>query len=197
MPTRLLLAEDEPVIRLDEKLELERLGYLVVAAVADGASAVARARELRPDLVIMCIRMPEMDGLTASEILNRERIAPVMLVTAMNDESLIARAREAGVVMYVTKPWRASDMRPSIEMALARHREFVALENNVNSLEEQLATRKLVERAVGILIARHGLPEQQAFRKIAKLSMNHRKPMKDVAEAILLTEELADDTPPR
>jgi len=118
-----------------------------VGDVADGASAVTLARELRPDLVIMCIRMPEMDGITAAGILAHEGIAPVMLLTAMSDPELVARARDAGVVMYLTKPWRAADLRPAIELALARHRERVALDGQARSPEDQFATRKVIERA--------------------------------------------------
>ncbi len=194
MPTRLLLAEDEPVTRQDLKEELIAQGYTVVGDVDNGASAVALARELRPDLVIMCIVMPEMDGITAAEILTRERIAPVMLVTAMNADELIERAIAAGVVMYLVKPWRSSELRPAIEVALARYRERLALESQVADLENALATRKNVERAARMLREKHGLTEQEAFRRIAKLSMNHRKSMRETAEAILLAEELSGDT---
>lgn len=195
MPARLLLAEDEPVLRTDLKEELTYQGYLVVGETDNGASAVALARELRPDLVIMCIRMPKMDGITAAEILTREHIAPVMLVTAMSDDELIERAADAGVVMYITKPWRSSEIRPAIEMALARHRDRMALEGRAADLEAKLTARKYVERATGILREKHGLTEQEAYRRIAKLSMNHRKTMREVAEAILLAESLAEDSP--
>lgn len=195
MPTRLLLAEDESVIRQDLKEELISQGYVVVGDVDNGASAVALARELRPDLVIMCIRMPEMDGITAAEILTRERIAPVMLLTAMSDDELIERAIAAGVVMYLIKPWRSSEIRPAIEVALARHRDRLALESQVADLENALTTRKVVEKAVGILREKHGLTEQEAFRRISKLSMNHRKSMRETAEAILLAEDLSNDSP--
>lgn len=194
MPTRLLLAEDDAVIRLDLKEELLHLGYLVVGDVDNGASAIQLARELRPDLVIMCIRMPEIDGITAADILTRERIAPVMLLTAMSDDELIVRAANAGVIMYMTKPWRTSDLRPAIEMALARYRDRLALDRQVSGLEEQLVTRRVVERAAGILMERHGLTEPEAFRRMAKLAMNNRRSMREVAEAILLIEDLSEDT---
>jgi two-component system, response regulator PdtaR len=195
MPTRVLLAEDEEVIRLDLKEELEYQGYVVVGETADGESAVALARELRPDLVIMCIRMPIMDGITAAEILTRERIAPVMLVSAMSDDVLVARACDAGVVMYLVKPWRSSEIKPAIETALARHRERLALEDRITQLEESLATRKKVERVKGLLQEKQGLTEQEAFRRVAKLSMKNRKSMREVAEAILLVYSLSDNTP--
>lgn len=191
MPTRIVLAEDDTVIRMDLKEELQRQGYLVVGDVGDGRSAINLARELRPDLVIMDIRMPEMDGIEAAEILSRDRIAPTVLLTAFSDEELIERARAAGVVHYVTKPWRQSDLKPAIEIALSRFQQMRELETNMHDLEDQLATRKVVERAKGVLMQKHGLNEQDAFRRIQKLSMNNRKSMKEVAEAILLAEELS------
>lgn len=190
MPTRIILAEDDAVIRMDLKEELERQGYLVVGQVGDGQSAVNLARELRPDLVIMDIRMPEMDGIAAAEILTREKLAPVLLLTAYSEDVLIERARNAGVVHYVTKPWRQSDLKPAIEIALSRFQEFRAIESKVKDLEQSLETRKYVERAKGVLMDKHKLTEQEAFRRIQKLSMNNRKSMREVAEAILLTEEL-------
>ena len=190
MPTRIVLAEDDAVIRMDLKEELEKQGYLVVGQVGDGQSAVNLARELRPDLVIMDIRMPELDGIAAAEILTREKLAPTILLTAYSEDELIDRARAAGVVHYVTKPWRQSDLKAAINIALARFQEFRAIESKVKDLEEALATRKVVERAKGVLMEKYHISEQEAFRRIQKLSMNNRKPMKDVAEAILLTEEL-------
>jgi two-component system, response regulator PdtaR len=189
MPTRVLVAEDDHVIRLDLVEMLRHLGYEIVADVGDGWSAVVRARELRPDLVIMCIRMPEMDGLTAATILRNERIAPVMLISAMNDAELIARACEAGVVMYLTKPARESDLKSAIEVALARHHESLALEERVRQLQEQLATRKVVESAVALLMEGERLTYRDAFRRVQKLSMTRRIPMREAAEAILLATE--------
>jgi AmiR/NasT family two-component response regulator len=190
MATRIILAEDDSVIRMDLKEELQRQGYLVVGEVGDGESAVNLTRELRPELVVMDIRMPEMDGITAAELLTREKLAPVVLLTAFSDEELIERARNAGVVHYVTKPWRSSDLQPAIEIALSRFGEFREMEGRVKDLEDHLATRKVVEKAKGVLMQKHGITEQEAFRRIQKASMNNRKSMKDVAEAILLAEEL-------
>jgi two-component system, response regulator PdtaR len=190
MPTRIIIAEDDTVIRLDLKEELQRQGYLVVGDVGDGQSAVNLARELRPDLIVMDVRMPEMDGITATEILTREKIAPVVLLTAFSDEELIARARSVGVIHYVTKPWRSSDLKPAIEIALNRFQEFKAMESRVKDLEDHLATRKVVEKAKGVLMEKYNISEQEAFRRIQKTSMNNRKSMKDVAEAILLAEEI-------
>ena len=190
MPTRIIIAEDDAVIRMDLKEELQRQGYLVVGDAGDGQSAVNLAREVRPDLIVMDIRMPEMDGISAAEILTREKLAPVVLLTAYSDQELIDRARDAGVVHYVTKPWRASDLKPAIEIALSRFQEFRAMESRVHDLEDHLATRKVVEKAKGLLMEKYGISEQEAFRRIQKASMNNRKSMKDVAEAILLAEEL-------
>ena len=190
MPTRIILAEDDAVIRMDLKEELERQGYLVVGDVGDGQSAVNLARELRPDLVVMDIRMPELDGIAAAEILTREKLAPVVLLTAYSEDELIERARNAGVVHYVTKPWRQSDLKPAIEIALSRFQEFRTIESKVKDLEDALTTRKVVERAKGVLMEKYKFSEQEAFRRIQKLSMNNRKSMREVAEAILLTEEL-------
>ncbi|HZC05519.1 MAG TPA: response regulator [Ktedonobacterales bacterium] len=190
MPTRIILAEDDSVIRMDLREELQRQGYLVVGDVGDGQSAINLARELRPDLIIMDIRMPELDGIEAARVLTSERLAPVVLLTAFSDDELIERAREAGVVNYITKPWRQSDLKPAIEIALARFQEFREIESQVKTLEDQLATRKVVEKAKGVLMEKYKLTEQEAFRRIQKLSMNNRKSMREVAEAILLAEEV-------
>ncbi len=190
MPTRIILAEDDSVIRMDLREELQRQGYLVIGDVGDGQSAINLARELRPDLIIMDIRMPELDGIEAARVLTSERLAPVVLLTAFSDDELIERAREAGVVNYITKPWRQSDLKPAIEIALARFQEFREIESQVKTLEDQLATRKVVEKAKGVLMEKYKLTEQEAFRRIQKLSMNNRKSMREVAEAILLAEEV-------
>ena len=190
MPTRIILAEDDSVIRMDLREELQRQGYLVVGDVGDGQSAINLARELRPDLVIMDIRMPELDGIEAARALTSERLAPVVLLTAFSDDELIERAREAGVVNYITKPLRQSDLKPAIEIALARFQEFREIESQVKTLEDQLATRKVVEKAKGVLMEKYKLTEQEAFRRIQKLSMNNRNSMREVAEAILLAEEV-------
>jgi AmiR/NasT family two-component response regulator len=192
MPTRIIIAEDDTLIRMDLKEELQRQGYLVIGDVGDGESAINLARELRPDLVVMDIRMPQLDGIAAAEVLTRERLAPVLLLTAFSDQELIERAKEAGVVHYVTKPWRQSDLKPAIEVALGRFQEYRSLEGKVKDLEERLATRKVVEQAKGLLMQKQGMTEQEAFRRIQKLSMNNRKSMREVAEAILLTNEIGD-----
>lgn len=187
--TRLILADDESVIRADLREMLTHLGYLVVGEVGDGKSAVNLARELKPDVVIMDIKMPDMDGIEAAAILTQEKIAPVLLLTAYSQRDLVGRAKEAGVVGYLVKPFREQEIAPQIEIALARFQEFRELEKQVGNLQETLETRKLVDRAKGILMDTQGLNEQEAFRKIQKMSMNNRKPMKEIAEAIVLAHE--------
>ncbi len=187
--TRIVIVDDESIIRIDLREMLSNLGYLVIGEVGDGRSAVNLARELRPDLVIMDIKMPGMDGIDAAKILTEEKIAPVLLLTAYSQKELVSRARQAGVVGYLVKPFRESDLSPAIEVALARFAEFRALESEVGDLQEALETRKFVERAKGILMDTQGLTEADAFRKIQKMSMNTRKPMKEVAEAIILAHD--------
>ncbi|MBA2518126.1 MAG: ANTAR domain-containing protein, partial [Chloroflexia bacterium] len=147
-------------------------------------------RQLRPDLVIMDIRMPGVDGISAAEELTRERIAPVVLLTAYSDQGLVERAKDAGVVGYVVKPFRQTELMPVIELSLTRFEEFRSLEREVGDLKEALETRKLVERAKGVLMEVHGLRESEAFHRIRKTSMDSRKSMREVAEAVLLTHEL-------
>ena len=184
--TRLIIADDESLVRTDLREALTELGYLVVGEVGDGQSAVNMARELEPDVVVMDIKMPGLDGIDAARILTQEKIAPVVLLTAYSQSDLIERAAEAGVVGYLVKPFRETDLPPAIELAKARFSEFRALEEEVDNLAEALETRKKVERAKGILMDQQGLTESEAFRKIQKMSMNTRRPMKEVAEAIIL-----------
>jgi AmiR/NasT family two-component response regulator len=187
--TRVIIADDESIIRMDMREMLANLGYLVIGEVGDGRSAVNLARELRPDVVVMDIKMPDMDGIDAAKILTEEKIAPVLLLTAYSQQELIERAKEAGVVGYIVKPFRESDLAPAIEVAVARFAEFRALEKEVGDLKLALETRKLVDRAKGILMDTQRITEAEAFRKIQKMSMNTRKPMKEVAEAIILAHQ--------
>jgi AmiR/NasT family two-component response regulator len=187
--TRVIIADDESIIRMDLREMLTNLGYLVVGEAGDGRSAVNLARELKPDVAILDIKMPDMDGIEAARILTGEKIAPVVLLTAYSQRDLVERAKEAGVVGYITKPMRESDLTPAIEVAMARFSEFRALEKEVGDLKQALETRKLVDRAKGILMDTQGLTEAEAFRKIQKMSMNKRRPMKDVAEAIILAHQ--------
>ncbi len=189
-PWRIIIADDESLIRLDLREMLTHLGYDVIAEAGDGRTAVDLARKLRPDLLIMDIKMPEVDGIAAAEELTLERIAPVVLLTAYSDQGLVERARMAGVVGYVVKPFREAELMPVIELSRARFDEFRTLEHEVGSLKDALETRKIIERAKGVLMETHGLRENQAFHRIRKTSMDARKSMKEVAEAILLAHEM-------
>jgi response regulator NasT len=148
------------------------------------------ARELRPDLVIMDIKMPKLDGIAAAKVLTEEKIAPVLLLTAYSDRELVERARDAGVVNYIVKPFREAELLPAIEIALARFAEFNSMATELGDLKDTMETRKLVERAKGVLMDTQGLKEQDAFRKIQQLSMNTRKSMREIAQAILLTAQI-------
>jgi response regulator NasT len=186
---RVVIADDESIVRTDLKEMLTSLDYLVVGEVGDGRSAVNTARELKPDVVLMDIKMPDMDGIEAAKILTEEQVAPVVLLTAYSQKELVDRAKDAGVVGYLIKPFRESDLMPAIEVAISRFKEFETVRQEVEDLQNALETRKLVERAKGILIDSQGMNEHEAFRKIQKMSMNTRKPMKEVAEAIILAHE--------
>ena len=187
---RIIIADDESLIRLDLREMLTHLGYDVIAEAGDGRTAVELARKLRPDLLIMDIKMPEVDGIAAAEELTRERIAPIVLLTAYSDQALVERARDSGVVGYVVKPFREAELMPVIELSRARFNEFRTLEREVGSLKDALETRKVIERAKGVLMETHGLRESEAFHRIRKTSMDARKSMKEVAEAILLAHEI-------
>ncbi|TYP84925.1 ANTAR domain-containing response regulator [Blastococcus xanthinilyticus] len=184
-PIRVLIAEDEALIRLDLKEMLEEEGYTVVAEVGDGQQAVDRAEELRPDLVILDIQMPVLDGLSAAERIASSRTAPVIVLTAFSQRELVERARDAGAMAYLVKPFSKNDLVPAIEVARGRFAEMTALDGEVRTLEERLETRKVVERAKGRLMADHGMTEADAFRWIQRTAMNQRSSMKALAEAVL------------
>jgi response regulator NasT len=188
---RIIIADDEALIRQDLREMLTHLGYLVIGDVGDGRSAVNLARELKPDLVIMDIRMPDMDGIEAAKILTEEGIAPVLLLSAYSQRDLVERAAEAGVSGYVIKPFDEANLLPAIEVVLARFVEYQEISKEAARLEERLETRVAVDRAKGILIDHRGLTEQEAFRSIQRMSMNSRKSMREVAEAIILAHQMS------
>jgi response regulator NasT len=189
---KVLIAEDEPIVRMDLRELLENQGYKVIGEASDGQSAIDIARREKPDIVIMDIRMPGMDGIEAAKILTEEEIAPVIFLTAYSDKELVEKAKEVGVVAYLVKPFKETDLFPTIEVAISRFKEFLQLKQEVKDLKDALETRKLVDRAKGLLMDREGLKEHEAFRLIQKASMDKRKPMKEIAQAIILAYELKD-----
>jgi AmiR/NasT family two-component response regulator len=180
-----VVAEDESLIRIDIVETLKDNGFAVVGEAADGETAVAMAREHRPDLVVMDVKMPLMDGITAAEILTKERIAPVVLLTAFSQRELVERAGEAGALAYVVKPFTPNDLIPAIEIALSRSQQISALEDEVADIAERLETRKILDRAKGILNDTMGLTEPEAFRWIQKASMDRRLTMREVAQTVI------------
>lgn len=182
---RVLIAEDEALIRLDLKEMLEEEGYQVVGEAGDGETAVELAREVRPDLVILDVKMPILDGIAAAERIAGERIAPVVILTAFSQRDLVERARAAGAMAYLVKPFQKKDLLPTIEMAASRFAEIVALESEVADLNDRFETRKAIERAKGVLMDRQGLSEPEAFRWIQRTAMDRRTSMRVVASAVL------------
>lgn len=194
-PVRVLLAEDEALIRLDLREMLEEEGFEVVGEAADGEQAVALARELVPDLVICDVKMPKMDGIVAAAQITEARIAPVVMLTAFSQRDLVERARDAGAMAYLVKPFQKRDLLPAIEMATSRFAEIRALEAEVSGLRERLEARKLIERAKGTLMTKHGLSEPEAFRWIQRAAMDNRTSMRAVAEVVLNEGADRPDTP--
>jgi response regulator NasT len=186
---RLLIAEDETIIRLDLRELLERAGFEICAEARDGMEAVELAREEQPDLAILDVRMPRLDGIEAARKILEERPIPIVILTAYGQQELIARAVEAGVFGYLVKPFREADLLPAIETARARHEELVTLREEAESLAEALAARKVVERAKGMLMEKEKLSEQDAYVRLRKASQLSGKPMKVVAEALIATFE--------
>ena len=183
---RIVIADDEPIIRLDLKNMLGALGYDVVGEAGDGAKAVEAARALSPDLIILDIKMPNMDGIEAAKIISEEKIAPILFLTAYSDLDLVNKAKEAGVYSYLVKPFKEADLLPAIEIAMSRWEELQVLDKHAKDLEDKLETRKAVDRAKGILMDQYSLKEQEAFRRIQVQSMNTRKSMREIAEAIII-----------
>ncbi|MFI9386764.1 ANTAR domain-containing response regulator [Kutzneria sp. NPDC052558] len=182
---RVLVAEDEALIRLDLVEMLREEGYQVVGEAGDGEEAVRLAGELRPDLVILDVKMPKMDGIEAASVIAKERIAPVVILTAFSQRDLVERARDAGAMAYLVKPFAKRDLVPAVELAMSRFSELQALENEVASLTDRLETRKVIERAKGLLMSAQNMTEPEAFRWIQRTAMDRRTTMKAVAEAVV------------
>jgi response regulator NasT len=182
---RVLIAEDEALIRLDLREMLEEEGYDVCGEAGDGETAVRMAEELRPELVILDVKMPVLDGIAAAERIARQRIAPVVILTAFSQRDLVEKAREAGAMAYLVKPFQKKDLLPTIEMALSRYSELVGLEAEVDDLQGRLEARKAVERAKSVLMTEHGMSEPDAFRWIQRASMDRRLTMRAVADLVL------------
>ena len=182
---RVLVAEDEVLIRVDIVETLTEGGHTVVGEAGDGEQALRLARELGPDLVVMDVKMPVLDGISAAERIVSQRIAPVLILTAFSQRELVERAREAGAMAYLVKPFAKTDLVPAIEMALSRHEEIAQLESEVADLTERLETRKLVDRAKGLLQTRYGLTEPDSFRWIQKAAMDKRTSMREVAQVVI------------
>ena len=184
---RILIAEDETIIRLDLRGALEAAGFEVCAEARDGEEAVRLATETKPDLAVLDVKMPRLDGIEAARRILAERPIPIVMVTAYGERELVARAVEAGVFGYLVKPFRETDLLPAIETARARHEELSALREEADSLAEALAARKAIERAKGLLMEREGLSEADAFARLRRASQLSGKPLKVVAEALVAT----------
>ena len=195
-PRRVLVAEDEALIRLDLAEMLREEGYEVVGEAGDGQEAVELAESLKPDLVIMDVKMPRRDGIDAASEIASKRIAPIVVLTAFSQRDLVERARDAGAMAYLVKPFSVTDLIPAIEVAVSRFSEIAALEQEVATLSDQLETRKLVERAKGLLQTNQQMTEPEAFKWIQRAAMDRRTTMKRVAEVVLETLETPKDASP-
>ena len=182
---RVLIADNESIIRMDLKELLEEAGHEVVAEAVDGLKAVELTRKHKPDLVIMDIKMPEMDGIAAAKIISTEKLAPVLLLTAYSQKEIVEKAKDSGVLAYLVKPVKESNLFPAMEIALSRFQEYLEIEQELLDLRNSLETRKILDRAKGLLMDAYNLSEQEAFRRIQQYSMAKRKSIREVAESII------------
>lgn len=187
---KVLIADDDAVIRMDLHTMLEELGHQVICEADNGETAYQMARNLKPGLVILDIMMPRMSGLEAAAAISRERLAPVLLLTAYSEASMIESATQFGVLAYLVKPFRKQELQPAIEIAVTRYRELCALEGELDSLREQMETRKIVGRAKAILMEREGIAEREAYRRLQAKSLSLNRPLREIAEAVILAEEI-------
>ncbi|TCL39177.1 response regulator receiver and ANTAR domain protein [Anaerospora hongkongensis] len=182
---RIVVADNESIIRMDLRELLEEAGHTVVGEASDGLKAVDLARKSRPDLVIMDIKMPEMDGITAAKIISNEKLAPVLLLTAFSQKDIVEKAKDSGVLAYLVKPVKEVNLFPAMEIAISRFQEFAELERELEDVKNSLETRKILDRAKGILMDAYNLSENEAYRRIQQYSMSKRKSIREVAEAIV------------
>jgi len=188
---RIIIADDDPIIRMDLTAMLQELGHQVIAAVENGDAAWRLAQSLKPDLVILDVMMPGMDGLQAAARISSQRLAPVLLLTAYSEAPMVEQATRAGVLAYLVKPFRKQELQPAVEIALARYRELSALEGQIDALQEQIETRKAVGKAKAILMQRFGMSDREAMRRLQAQSLSLNRSLKQIAEAIILTEEIS------
>ncbi|EGO64277.1 two-component system, regulatory protein [Acetonema longum DSM 6540] len=182
---RIVIADNESIIRMDLKELLEEAGHTVVAEAVNGTKAIELARKFQPDLVIMDIKMPEMDGITAAKTISNERLAPVLLLTAYSQKEIVEKAKDSGVLAYLVKPVKEANLFPAIEIALSRFQELTDLEKELEDVKNSLEIRKILDRAKGILMDAYQLSETEAYRRIQQYSMNKRKSIREVAESII------------
>ncbi len=186
---RILLADDEAILRLDLREMLTEVGYEIAGEAVNGEEAVNMTRSLKPDFIIMDVKMPGMDGISAAEIIAAENIAPVLLLTAYSQQDIVDKAKNAGVIGYLVKPVREEQLFPAMEIAVSRFAEIQTLNKEVGNLKESLETRRLLDRAKGILMTVHGMTEQEAYRKMQQYSMSKRITLKELAERIIVADK--------
>ena len=182
---RIIIADDESIIRMDLKEMLEEAGHTVIGEASNGVKALELVRSLQPDLVIMDVKMPQMDGIAAAKIISNEKIAPVLLLTAFSQKDIVDKAKDSGVLAYLVKPVKEESLFPAMQIALSRFQEFAELEQELENVKNSLETRKILDRAKGILMDTYNLTETEAYRRIQQYSMSKRKAIKDIAEAIV------------
>jgi AmiR/NasT family two-component response regulator len=194
---KILIADDDAVLRMDLRSMLESMGHCVIGEAENGETACYLARSLRPDLIILDVMMPKQNGLEAAEIISRERLGPVLMLTAYSDVPMIEQANRAGVLAYLVKPFRQQELQPNIEIAITRYREMLALEGALGGAQEQMEANRLIGRAKRVLMDRHSVSDQEAYRRLHAQALATNRSLREIAEAILLTEEMSVTNTPR